>query len=262
VIAGRKRLAAAIAGGASDVPCIVHDISEAAARTLADAERVPSATAEAVEARSAYPAAVLAALPHDLARIGSLADVLELSGNLFQHRAAADFLKAEAWRASCLAGAAALLAHPARAGRVVTVSRVIDRVRTGFEPEIRLAKLHLELTATSDAADLHCDEQLAAVVSGLIFTTVGWLQQCESPRIAVRVDAPAQTLRVQVVQRLAPPPDARAMDDAVSSQDLTPGVALAAARMLAHAHKGSLEIGAAGPRGTVIQLVLERLSAS
>jgi hypothetical protein len=264
LIAGRKRLAAAVAGGASEVPCIVHEVSETAARALAEAESVRTTPEEPVETRSDYPAAVLAALPHDLARIGSLADVLELSGNLFQHRAAADFLKAEAWRASCLAGAAAILSTPARPGRIVTVSRVIDRMRTGFEPEVRLAKLHLELGATPDAADLQCDEQLAAVVSGLIFTTVAWLQQCESPRIVVRADAPSPlNLRVQIVQRQAPPPSRpRELDEAASSQDMTPGLALASARAFAAAHGGSLEVGGAGTRGTVIQLILERLSAS
>jgi ParB/Sulfiredoxin domain len=49
LIAGRKRLAAAVGGGMSDVPCIIHEVSESGAQAIAEAERVPTSAVEPVD---------------------------------------------------------------------------------------------------------------------------------------------------------------------------------------------------------------------
>ena len=159
LIAGRKRLAAAVGGGMTDVPCIIHEVSESGAQAIAEAERVPTSAVEPVETKSDESAAVFPALSQDLARIGSLVDVLELASHPFQQRTAADFLKAEAWRAAWLANAAAILSNASSTSRILTVGRALDRVRNGFEPEMRLAKLQLEMSTAPGAADISCDER-------------------------------------------------------------------------------------------------------
>jgi hypothetical protein len=255
LIAGRKRLAAAIGGGLNEVPCIIHEISEAAAERLAETERLSADAASAAAPVEASTAAVFSTLSRDLARIGSLADVLELATNPFQHRAAADFLKAEAWRAAWLVSAAAIAAKQAPSARPLSVGRALDRVRLGFEPEMRLAKLQLEFGVAAEASDVQCDEDLCTVTTGLVLASLSWLHGWETPRIEVRADAPASTLlRLQIVQRLVPPPAVAG----AASVDLTETIAFAAADRFASARSGSVEVGAAGTRGTLVQLVITK----
>ncbi len=258
LIAGRKRLAAAMGTGVVEVPCIVHEISETAAETLAEAERVRTHADEPVDTRRPPATAALTTLSHDLTRIGSLADVLELASNPFQHRTAADFLKAEAWRAAWMAGAAGIIATGAEPAPAVNLARLIDRVRTGFEAEMRLTKLQLEFLVAPEAAEASCDEPFTTIVTGFIFSTLGWMKGCEWPRIEVRVDVPStHTLRLQVVQRAAPPP-ANAGSEGDSAQDLVERMAFQAARLFAAERAGSVDVTSAGPRGALMRLVFNK----
>jgi hypothetical protein len=259
LIAGRKRLAAAVGGGMNDVPCIIHEVSESGARAIAEAERVPTRAAEPVEAKPAETSAVFPALSQDLARIGSLVDVLELASHPFQQRAAADFLKAEAWRATWLANAAAIISNAPSTNRILTVGRALDRVGSGFEPEMRLAKLRLDMSTAPDAVDINCDERFGTIVTGLILATLSWLRGCESPRIEVRVDALSpQSLRLQMVQRLAPAPSY--VNAAAQASDLTETIALECARAFAASQAGTVDIAPVGQRGALIQLVFTTAS--
>ena len=255
LIAGRKRLAAAARGGMNDVPCIIHEVNEAGAQAIAAAERAAATPAEPAEARLDGAGAVFPVLSQDLARIGSLADVLELANNPFQHRAAADFLKAETWRTAWLVNAAAVVSSAHANGRTISVSRALDRVRNGFEPEMRLAKLQLELHVASDCGDQPCDERFGTILTGLIFATLSWLHGCEAPRIEARVDSPSPpVLRMQMVQRLVSAPG----HASAQAAPFTETFAFAAARAFAASQGGSLEIGPVGQRGTLMQLVFNR----
>src|SRR5439155_27126317 len=113
LIAGRKRLAAAIAAGVSDVPCLTFEVDDAEAANLAQADnlRLPEKSALGdVE----YLQQVLRSLSLDLARIGSFATLLGPTPHrTFQHRVAVDAIQAQAWRAGFVANATAVMAgHP------------------------------------------------------------------------------------------------------------------------------------------------------
>ena len=259
LMSGRRRLAAALAGGIIEVPCIIHEISEAAAQAMAESERASTSAVAPLDSGPDATAAVFPALAQDLARIGSLTDVLELAHHPYQHRAAADFLKAETWRAAWLVNAATIVANAQPAGRMLTVGRALDRVRSGFESEMRLAKLQLDITATPECVDLPCDERFSTIITGLVFATLSWMQDCDSPRIEIRVDGlSVQTLRMQMVQRVAPAPSAT--HTAGSTGSLTETIALASARAFAASLAGSFDIGAVGQRGALIQLAFNRSS--
>jgi hypothetical protein len=150
-----------------------------------------------------------------------------------------------------------MVSSAAAGGRTLSVSRTLDRIRSGFEPEVRLAKLQLELTAAPECGDLQCEERFGIIVTGLIFAMLSWLHGCESPRIEVRIDSPApHALRMQMIQRLAPPP-AHANTPGQASA-LSETLAFTSARAYAASQGGSFEIGPVGQRGALIQTVFNR----
>jgi len=50
LISGRRRLAAALASGITEVPCIVHEVSESAAQAIAESERAAASAVEPLAA--------------------------------------------------------------------------------------------------------------------------------------------------------------------------------------------------------------------
>ena len=82
---------------------------------------------------------------------------------------------------------------------------------------------------------------------------------CDSPRIEIRVDGPsAQTLRLQMVQRVAPAP---AAGHPAAAASLTEAIALTSARAFAASLEGNFEVGPVGPRGALIQMAFNRSAA-
>jgi len=143
----------------------------------------------------------------------------------------------------------------------LTVGRALDRVRSGFEPEMRLATLQLDITSAAECSDLPCDERFSTIVTGLVFATLSWMQGCDSPRIEIRVDSPsAQTVRLQIVQRAAPAPSASYQAGPAGS--LTETIAFTSARAFAGSLAGIVEIGPVGQRGALIQMAFNRSAAA
>lgn len=263
LVAGRKRLAAALAAGKSEVPCVVHDVDEVSATALAEADNIRAIPQSPVQppADAGCLYEVLQALSYDLAGMGSLVAFLRpAAGGLFQHQATADLLQAQTWRAAWLAGAVAIVASPYRAGRAKAVGSIVERVRAGLEAEARLTKLQLDLCVTPEAAKSTVDENLGSALAGMMLATLSWLRGSDEPRLEVRVDAPGPgSLRCQVVQRVAPVPEEAAeyLRAPGSSRpgDLTTTIGLLTARTFAAEYSGTLEITAIGRRGSVIQSV-------
>jgi hypothetical protein len=143
---------------------------------------------------------------------------------------------------------------------MLTVGRALDRVRSGFEPEIRLAKLQLDITSAPECSDLPCDERFSTIVTGLVFATLSWMQGCDAPRIEIRVDGPSvQTLRLQMVQRVAPAPPA---GHGAAAAGLTEAIALTSARAFAASLDGNFEVDPVGQRGALIQMAFNRSAAA
>lgn len=262
VIAGRKRLAAAVAAGLSEVPCVVHHVDENEAEALRQAENVRVAAATDTVQPLAYGPAieqVLRTVAADLAGIGSLA--ASLRGGLspaLHNRVSSDLIQAQAWRAAWFLSAATVT----RAGNVIRsrpVGAILDRVKAGFEPEARLTRLRLDCSLASNAAAVTMDEDLGTtVVTGCVLATLSWLEGIEEPRIDVRVGSPNQrTVRIEVVQRLVPaPPDlAHYFKEPgfVRSGDVTAWLAVQTVKSIAAHHGGSADFTSIGDRGTVLQ---------
>jgi len=264
LIAGRKRLAAAVAAGVAEVPCVMYEVDEQEAAALAQADNLrftqpqeqsqPPIDAERFQQ-------LLKALSADLASITSSTAILRSAptGTFLQHRVAADLIQAQAWRAAWSVGATGLVTGQHRAGRTRPIGAILDGVKAGFESESRLSGLQVETIVSANAASIVFDDDACgAAVIGAVLTTLSWLEGIEEPRIEIRADVPrARTLRIEVVQRMTtvPAEAARYFLEAgsIRSANLTIALGVLAVKTLTAQHGGAAEFAAIKGRGSIIR---------
>jgi hypothetical protein len=163
VLAGSKRLAAALEAGLSEVPCLVERVDDDQARILAAATNVPSKARDASPIHAERPKAEMAfgAFADCLTAVASSAGLLS-SGSALTQAVAVDLVRAEASRALQLLRAVRVLRgeiSPAR--RAIYPRVVLQRVVDETEAERRLRGLRLSIDRNSlDAPPLTADEEL------------------------------------------------------------------------------------------------------
>ncbi len=181
LIAGRKRLSAAIEAGLREVPCMVQRVDEEQAGLLAEATNLPAQEAAvlpraAVSAASAVEPGAGAAeqLAQSLLALASSANLLS-GGSPLTVAVAADLVRAEAARALQLLLASRVLRDEVPVSRLrVPVRTVIDRAMQLTLPERRLRAAEVQVLAdgSRDAAVRGDEELLASAVAGLMMATV------------------------------------------------------------------------------------------
>jgi ParB-like nuclease family protein len=267
LVAGRKRLAAAVAAGLTDVPCIVHHIEEGEAAALAVADNVRGLVARDDLQPFAYGPGVgriLDSLAIELAGIGAAAALMKpASTPALRNRVSADLIQAQAWRAAWLIAVTAA-ARPNRVSRARSLGAILDRVKAGFEAEARLISLRIECSAAPTAAAASLDEELGVtLVSAGVLASLAWLEGVDEPRVDVRALAPNQrTVRIEIVQRLVPAPADveewfRDPDFVPPGDQMTP-LAVHAVKTLARQLGGVAEFTPISGRGTIIQATFAR----
>jgi hypothetical protein len=268
LIAGRKRLSAAIAAGLNAVPCLLHDLEENAAAWIAEADNLRAGeTPTPTPARQPQGAEALGQLidllATDLSTIATSTLLLNRSG--YPQRVAADLIQAQAWRASWLVNSA----RPHRlAGRPVPVAAILTRVCAGFQAQARLTGLQLDTNVAPAAASWTLHEEPAAVaLTGCVFATLSWLEGVESPRIDIRAEANhTRSLQIEVTQRLAAVPHdmeryLRDSSPAERAGDAVAALALQSARSVAALQDGSVEL-VFGNRESTIRFTVIRPNAN
>jgi len=269
VIAGRKRLAAAIAAGITDVPCVSYDVDDGEAAALAQADNLRFADSSGTLADAAWVSQVLRELSSDLGRlVASTALLGPTPSRSFQHRFAADFVQAQAWRASWLANAASAIVSRPKTGRFLSMATIVDRVRVGFEAESRLTGLQLDCAVSASAAAITFDEEVGTVaIASAVFATLAWMDGVDTPRVEIRVDAPnPRTVKIEVVQRSsALPADAgRYLREpaAPPTSDFTVALALLSAKSVTALYAGSVELSPIAGTGSLIQSTFSKSAAN
>lgn len=272
LIAGRKRLAAAIEAGVTDVPCLIYEVDDAQAGALAQADNV-RAPAASDQAHSSAVAEcvnqVLQALSGELISIGSSAALLGSNArSTFRRRVTADLVQAQAWRAAWLASATAVITGRLGPSRARPIESILEHVKTGFEAEAKLTRLQLECTVAPNAASYTFDENLGVVaVTGCVLATLSLLEECVEPHVEVRAATPnSKALSIDVVQRTTPIPAevARYLREPgfTRSSDLMASLGLLTAKSVAVQHGGSSEFIPIAGRGSVIQSIFCRPNAN
>jgi ParB/RepB/Spo0J family partition protein len=191
LIAGRKRLAAAIAAGLREVPCLVQRVDEEQAGQMAEATNLPAQEAVA----PARPSAAAAPLPAErsagasdqlaqsLMALASSANLLS-GGSPLTVAVAADLVRAEAARALQLLLASRVLRDEVPVSRLkVPVRSVIDRAMqmTLAERRLRATEVQVVADGVRDAAVRGDEELLASALAGLVMATVSLVGEKGGP---------------------------------------------------------------------------------
>jgi len=260
LIAGSKRLAAAIAAGLTEVPCLLREADDERARALAEAENLRlerDGAQERAAGPSGVPALAAREIIDSLATIESCLNLLLDRDRPLRERVAVSLVKAEANRARWLAEAYSLLgSEPAVSRRGISPSSLIGRALQGLEAEGRLSNVKLALTIDETTRTLFADERLLSVaLTGAAGAMLGLLQGAGEAVLKVRVSTHPATrlLVIQFAQDLVAAPDVQRPETGRQALPDWPGghgaaLGLAVARRVMDLHGGQLEISA-GPRG-------------
>ena len=264
LIAGSKRLAAAIAAGLTEVPCLLREADDERARALSEAENLRLGR-DAVEespapAPSGVPALAAREIIDSLATIESCLNLLPDRDRPLRERVAVSLVRAEAHRARWLAEAYSLLgSEPTMTRRGISPSSLVGRTLQGLEAEGRLSNVKLALTIDEPTRTLVADERLMSVaLTGAAGAMLGLLQGAGEAVLKVRVSTHPATrlLAIQFAQDLVAAPDTRHAAKGGQALPDWPGghgasLGLAVARRVMELHGGQMEVGA-GPRGGCI----------
>lgn len=248
LIAGRRRLAAAVAAGLATVPCVLHDIEASAAAGLAEADNLRADDGQqktAAERQASH--IVLQALAADLSTIRTSLTLLKnrqqrglaqrVSGDLIDAQA----LRAE-WIVSCLTGAF-------ENSRPVSVAAILQRVTDAFAAHTTLTGLHLECHVTPAAATWKLAEEAAmTAIKGAVFATLTLVEGSATPKIDLHADSTLRgSLKIEVIQRGSP-------FSAHAEHDPIIALALRTARAVVAPHGGSAELSALPGIGSQLQI--------
>ena len=185
VMAGSKRLAAALEAGLTEVPCLVERVDDAQARILAAATNVPSAPREGSPVRPERPKTDIAfgAFADCLTAVASSAGLLA-SGSALTHAVAIDLVRAEVARALHLLRAVRVLRGEVNLVRRPVYPRtILQRVVGETEAERRLQGVALSINQSkADGALVTGDEELLVASIGALVVAAPALLNGQSAR--------------------------------------------------------------------------------
>ena len=271
LIAGAKRIAAALAAGLTEVPCFLHRAEDARARSLAEADNLRGfeASRQPQEglARSTTPSVAFAELSRSLSAILSSIHPSPAWGQPVQ-RLMFDLTRAEVQRAAWFVQGLNILAEdPIIVRKEVRTGVLVDEVLSVFALQRRLLGVDLSVETDDPPATLRADDRLMALaVGGAVGAVLALLQEH---------DAEGSSLRLRLTAA-ASPPSALILDVAQDAVVLPrpaldrffdqtwvdhPGgyaaaVGLSAARRVAELHQGQLDVAWGEAGGCRLTLVI------
>jgi hypothetical protein len=265
LIAGRKRLSAAVAAGLREVPCVVFDVDDDEAARLADASNLttkglPHATIAATNDAFLHGGAELT---QSLATLSACADLLTGSPSDLSRAVAGNLIRAEVWRASCLLLATRIVRRELPLVRgAISVVALLGRLEQGFVPERQLRSVFFDTSSTVPAGSFIAGDEklLGGALASAMLSTLSWLDGVKDARLALTAALePAGHITFTVSQETVAAPEVwlrRAFDYQWIDRPggLPAAVSMLAVRTVAEAHGGTATVGAG--RGTRISILM------
>jgi hypothetical protein len=265
LIAGRKRLSAAVAAGLRDVPCVVFDVDDDEAARLADASNV---TTKGIQ--HSADAGTNEALLHggtDLAQslvtLTACADLLSGSPTELSRAVAGNLIRAEVWRASCLLLATRIVRRELPLARgAISVVALIGRLEQAFLPERQLRSVVFETSSSVPRGSFIAGDEklLTGALASAMLSTLSWLDGVKDARLTMTAALePVGHVTFTVSQETVAAPDVwlrRAFDHQWIDRPggVPAAISMLAVRTVAEAHGGTATVGAG--RGTRISILM------
>ena len=265
VIAGRRRLAAAVAAGLRDVPCLVQRVDADQAERMALATNLPATRPRPVVQPSTGPdtPSIVADLTDVVSALVSCAELLASPSALTQ-MAASDLVRAEAARALDALVAVRVLRDEMPIARApVAFQSILERLATAGALERQLRGIGLHVDASPEARGTLLKADVRLLTTGLVGLIAAAASLLESAGVGARVHADAFVASV-VRLRCIRQPDAITLSVSQGSIELptawlarpfdiawpirggaTSLTQLRAARKIAQAHGGTLDVESA-----------------
>ena len=191
LIAGARRLAAASAAGLTEVPCLVHQVDEARARLLAEADdlRAPEPLAEVAAPPGGIHAQGLSELSQSFSAIGSCLHLLADRETALRDRVALDLVRTEVYRATRLVRClAALDQAPSLSESELSLASAVDQVLEAFGPERRLSGASVSVEPPDGPLRLRADpEWLAVGLGAALGGMLALVHGAKAPALTVRM---------------------------------------------------------------------------
>jgi hypothetical protein len=261
VIAGRKRLAAALASGMRRVPCVVHRVDDDEASRLAAATNLRSDALPST-ARTPPAEAVLTELSSSLSALVSSVNLWTTSATPRQVEVS-DLIKAEAARALRLLWAARVLRPDLP--HTIAEAHLLHRARLSIEPERHLRAIELAVIVQSARdARIHGDAALLAeAIAALAGAAWTVFEMAPGSRLLLRALVRRDHYVTIEACREAFTVDHAALTGVFERPWSVPGgpaalAMLQAARKVAQTHGGHAS-ATTGPSGTSVALMLPLL---
>jgi hypothetical protein len=265
LIAGRKRLSAAVAAGLREVPCVVFDVDDDEAARLAEASNV---TTKGIphSADAGTNEALLHGgtdLAQSLVTLTACADLLSGSPTELSRAVAGNLIRAEVWRASCLLLATRIVRRELPLARgAISVVALIGRLEQAFLPERQLRSVVFETSSSVPRGSFIAGDEklLTGALASAMLSTLSWLDGVKDARLAMTAALePVGHVTFTVSQETVAAPDVwlrRAFDHQWIDRPggVPAAISMLAVRTVAEAHGGTATVGAG--RGTRISILM------
>jgi ParB/RepB/Spo0J family partition protein len=265
LIAGRKRLSAAVAAGLREVPCVVFEVDDEEAARLAEASNVTTKTiphpANAVTDEAFLHGG--ADLAQSLATLTACTDLLSGAPSELSRAVAGNLIRAEVWRASCLLMATRIVRRELPLVRgAISVVALMGRLEQAFLPERQLRSVVFDTSSSVPRGSFVAGDEklLTGALASAILSTLSWLDGVKDARLTMTAALePVGHVTFTVSQETVAVPEVwlrRAFDHQWTDRPggIPAAISMLAVRTVAEAHGGTAAVGAG--RGTRISILM------
>lgn len=268
LLAGSKRLAAAVDAGLKEVPCLIHEVDDVEARRLAEAANRRADRTDRTDRTSGgalrWSPNATSLVANSLETILSTLGLFERPDSSLRDRVAVGLIRAEALKANrLLRGLEILRSEPPLTRALTDAATILRRVLEASDDERGLFRIGLTSSIPS-SCPLEADEDLLSVAfAGAVETILALMRSSQGGTLAVEmaINEPARAINVTVSEDTVRMPTASFSHWFDLDWEERPGgfaaaVSLLAAKRAIELHHGRLDLAPTVAGGCRVTLML------